>query len=54
MTDYLLNGYYVISKASTNFEFEGVRIDYIVNDTDEIIKSPGNFSQKLLIQVSTA
>lgn len=51
-TSFLLNGHYVISKTSTSIKFDGKIIDYIVNDTDEIIKSPGNFSQQLEIQVS--
>lgn len=50
-SSFLLNGHYVISKTSTSIKFEGKFIDYIVNDTDEIIKSPGNFSQQLEIQV---
>jgi hypothetical protein len=48
---FLLNGHYVISKTSTIIKFDGKIIDYIVNDTDEIIKSPGNFTQHLEIQV---
>jgi hypothetical protein len=48
----ILNGHYVISKTSTTINLgDGIRIDYIVNDTDEIIKSIGNFSEKISIQV---
>lgn len=50
-TTSLLNGYYIISKTSTSINFEGKIIDYIVNDTDEIIKTRGNFSQQLIVEV---
>ena len=48
---YILNGHYVISKSTLSTKFEGIRIDYIVDDSKEIIKSPGNFSQSLQVQV---
>jgi len=48
---YILNGHYVISKSTLSTKFEGVRIDYIVDDSKEIIKSVGNFSQPLQVQV---
>ena len=52
-TKYALNGDYVISKTSISFKLENnVRMDYIVNDTDEIIKSVGNSSQPFLVQVN--
>lgn len=51
-SSFLLNGHYVISKTSTSIKFDGKIIDYIVNDTDEIIKSPGNLTQQLEIQVN--
>ena len=48
--NFILNGYYVISKTSLSIKLDNIRIDYIVNDTDEIIKSPGNISQSFLVQ----
>ncbi|RNA19970.1 A disintegrin and metallo ase with thrombospondin motifs 20, partial [Brachionus plicatilis] len=45
----LLNGHYVISKTSTTIDFEGKLIDYIVNETVEIIQSRGNFTQDLIV-----
>ena len=48
---YLLNGHYVISKTPRSLKLDGIRIDYIANETDEVIVSPGNFSQAILIQV---
>ena len=47
---YILNGHYVISKSTLSTKFEGIRIDYIVDDLKEIIKSIGNFSQPLQVQ----
>lgn len=49
---YILNGHYVISKSTLSTKFEGIRIDYIVDDSKEIIKSVGNFSQPLEVQVN--
>ena len=49
---FILNGYYVISKTSKSVTLDNIRIDYIVNDTDEIIKSAGNISQSFLVQVA--
>ena len=48
---FILNGNYVISKTTTSEIFEGIRIDYIIDDTNEIIKSAGNFSQTIRVQV---
>ncbi len=48
---FILNGNYVISKTTTSEVFEGIRIDYIIDETKEIIKSPGNFSQPIRVQV---
>ena len=55
---YLLNGHYIISKMTTSVEFEGVRLHYtLVNPTKthtddfEIIKSLGQFSQNIFVQV---
>jgi hypothetical protein len=48
---FILNGNYVISKTTTSEIFEGIRIDYIIDDTNEIIKSSGNFSQTIRVQV---
>ena len=49
---FILNGNYVISKTTTSEIFEGIRIDYIIDDTNEIIKSVGNFSQAIRVQVT--
>lgn len=48
---FILNGNYVISKTTTSEIFESIRIDYIIDDTNEIIKSAGNFSQTIRVQV---
>ena len=48
---FILNGNYVISKTTTSEVFEGIRIDYIIDNTIEIIKSAGNFSQPIRVQV---
>ena len=49
---FILNGHYVISKTTISTKFEGIRIDYIVDDSKEIIKSTGNFSQSIRVQVN--
>lgn len=49
---YILNGNYVISKSTTSEIFENVRIDYIIDENKEIIKSVGNFSKPIRVQVS--
>jgi len=48
---YILNGNFVITKTDTTIDFDGKHIEYIVNDTCETIKSRGNFTQGIQVQV---
>jgi hypothetical protein len=41
----------MITKSSTQIKFDFGFIDYIVNDTDEVVDSRGNFSNEIHVEV---